>query len=256
MIIKKQWILTVACITALYSPLSAALVAYYSFDEDFTDGSGNGNDLTAVQSGGATVGISNTTGEFVFGGGAANFSSTTSNAAFLELETTISFGAAEAWSVAFWVRRAAGSDNRQGMVLGQEGNATDFFWASDNAAQVQGMRFRSAENTNADFGGHPDDGDFHHWVLISDGAGTISAYRDNVQQTDASSNGSINITTIGHAFNQVIHSMNGQIDELYIFDDAIDSAVVESLFTSNVIPEPSTLALVGLVGLLVLRRKR
>ena len=40
---------------------------------------------------------------------------------------------------------------------------------------------------NADFGSYPDDGQFHHWVVISDGAGTISAYRDNVPQTDVRS---------------------------------------------------------------------
>lgn len=254
--LKSTSLLAFALVGALSSPLQAALVAYYSFDEDFTDGSGNNNHLSAVESGGATVAISDTASEFVFGGGAADFNSTTGNQAYLTLTTAINFGAADPWSVSFWVRRRADSDNRQGMVLGEVGSGTNFFWASDNSAQVQGMRFRSDANTNANFDVGADDGEFHHWVLTSDGAGTISAYWDSEKQDDVSTTGSINITSIGHAFNQTIHSMNGQIDELYIFDEAIDQATVNSLFTSNVIPEPGSIVLLGLGGLLFLRRKR
>jgi hypothetical protein len=244
---------------AFASPVSAALVAHYSFDSDYslTGGSYSGS-LSETESGGATVGISTTTGEYKFGGGAASFSSTISNAAYLGLTVgnPIEFTVSEAWSISFWVRRSAGSDIRQGMIAGDTSNTTDFLWAADNSAQVQGMRFRNTSNGNANFGGHPDDGNFHHWVVISDGASTISAYRDNVAQTDVSTGGNFTINAIGHAYNATTFSMNGQIDELYIFNEAIDATTVGNLFNTNTIPEPATFALLALGGMAALRRRR
>ena len=106
------------------------------------------------------------------------------------------------------------------------------------------------------FGGFVDDGQFHHWVVISDGSGMIEAYRDNVAQTPVAIANTFNITSVGHAFNNTIHSTNGQIDELYVFDEAIGADVVNSLFTNNVVPEPSSALLVGLGGLALMRRRR
>lgn len=250
-------ICSLAFLALLPAAGQAALIAHYPFDSDFTDASGGGNDLTAVTAGGATVVINSTAGNSVFGNGAADFTSDTGNEARLDLDSTINFGSADAWSASFWVRRRAGSDQRQGMVAGDTGNTTDFFWASDNPSQVQGMRFRSSANTNANFGGFPDDGNFHHWVVISNGAGTISAYRDNVAQPDVTgTDGSFNITAVGQAYNSAVFSMNGQIDELYIFDEAIDAATVDSLFSSNVVPEPSTTLLLGFIGMALIRRRR
>ncbi|MDB4373964.1 PEP-CTERM sorting domain-containing protein [Akkermansiaceae bacterium] len=48
--------------------------------------------------------------------------------------------------------------------------------------------------------------------------------------------------------------MNGQIDELYIYDEAIDSARVNELFTG--VPVPSSLGLLGLASVMLLRRRR
>ncbi len=61
------------------------------------------------------------------------------------------------------------------MVLGDTGNVTDFIWATNSATQVLGLRFRNGSSVNADFGFYPEDGEFHHWVVTSDGAGNISA---------------------------------------------------------------------------------
>ena len=256
---KKNLSFCLAALTLLplMTPASAALLAHYSFDSDYslTGGSYAGS-LSETETGGATVAITSTTGQYKFGGGAANFTSTTSNEAYLGMSVPIGFGASDAWSISFWVRRTAGSDIRQGMVTGDRSNTNDFLWASDNSTQVQGMRYRSTANTNANFGGHADDGNYHHWVIIHNGSGSISAYRDNVAQTSGTAAGSFNINTIGHAYNETTFSMNGQIDELYIFNQAIDSTTVSSLFTSNTIPEPSVMMIMALGGLAVLRRHR
>jgi hypothetical protein len=128
------------------------------------------------------------------------------------------------------------------MVLGDTANTTDFVWATNSSTQVLGLRFRNQATQSADFGSYPDDGQFHHWVVISDGAGTISAYRDNVPQTDVLIGGQFNITSVGHAYNTPIFSMNGQIDELYIYDQAIDATRVSELFTGVTNPSSPTLA--------------
>jgi len=252
----KKIVLTVMAIVAMTSvSASAGVIAHYSFDSDFTD-SASGNDLTKVEQGGATAGITTTAGEYVFGGGALDVVSTVSNQAYLNLASPITMGASDAWSVAFWARRAPGSDKRQGMVLGDTSNSTDFIWLSDNSAQVQGLRFRNSDNVTSDFGGFPDDSLFHHWVVIADGAGSVTAYRDNVSQGSLSASGAFSITSVAAAYNATTHTHNGQMDELYIFDEAIDAATVSSLYGNNVVPEPATLGILALGGLSVLRRRK
>ncbi len=171
---------------ALANPGHAALLAHYSFDSDdsLTDGNYAGT-LSETELSGAAVAITSTTGQYKFGGGAANFTSTISNEAYLGLTVPIQFAVDDAWSISFWVRRTAGSDVRQGMVLGDRSDTNDFLWASDNSSQVQGMRYRSSANTNANFGGHPDDGNFHHWVVIHNGSGGMQAGRARVMNTPA-----------------------------------------------------------------------
>jgi hypothetical protein len=123
------------------------------------------------------------------------------------------------------------------------------------------MRFRNSSGTSYNNGtagdnAFPDDGGWHHWALSADGAGSLTVYRDNVSLGTVSAVTTFNATHVGQAFTSNAQSMNGQIDELYIFNEAIDSTTVGNLFTSNTIPEPGSLLLLGLGGLAALRRRR
>jgi hypothetical protein len=114
----------------------AGLLAYYPFDEDFTDSSGNDNDLIIAN---GTPTITHTAGEYVFGGGALDVDSTISTAEFLNLTNPITFGDQDAWSVAFWVRRRPGTDDRSGMVIGNTANTTDFVASQTTSCSITGL---------------------------------------------------------------------------------------------------------------------
>ncbi|MFT5412848.1 MAG: hypothetical protein ACI9NC_005600, partial [Verrucomicrobiales bacterium] len=212
------------------------LLAHYPFDSDFTDASGNDNHLNIAT---GSPSITSAAGERAFGSGAVDIDSTTSTEEYLNLTSPITFGSSDAWSVLFWVRRRPGTDFRSGMLIGNPSNNTDFIWTPDNASQVQGIRLRSSANTNANFGGFPDDGGFHHWAIIADGAGNVTSYRDNVAQSSVAMTTSFSITSVGQAFNSTTQSMDGQIDELYIYDEAITTSKVEELFLRNDLTEPA-----------------
>lgn len=250
---KTTSLLTAAVMSAAcLGTAQAGVVAYYSFDTDYSDGAAatGGGDLTED---GTSTAITTTAGDVAFGTGAADFSY---DGDHLSLDSLISFGASDAWSVSFWGKKRSGALAKSGMVLGTNAS-NNFIWTPDNTNVVQGLRFRNSTGSNADYGGFPDDAQYHHWVLIADGAGNMTVFRDNSNLgTIAVSNGTVfNIDSVGVG-NGGGNAYDGQIDELYIFDEAISSEVVGSLFTSNAVPEPTSLALLGLGGLCMLRRRR
>lgn len=72
--------------------------------------------------------------------------------------------------------------------------------------------------------------------------------------------------TLGNSTNLILGAMSGyldsylffgQLDNVRIYDEALDSTDIETLYNGDMIPEPSALLLLGggLLGLLVFRRK-
>ncbi len=226
----------------------AGLLAYYPFDNDFNDASGNNNHLTVVT---GMPTISNTADEYVYGGGALDADSTTSNEEYLALTNPITFGASDPWSVAFWVGRRPGTDDRSGMVIGNADNNADFIWVS--MGHHEGLRFRNSGSTDAAEYPFNDDNQWQHWVVIADGAGNVEGYRDNNYLGSVANITTFSISHVAQAYANTIQSMDGQIDELYIFDHAIDTTAVANLH--NNVPEPATFALLGLGGLVAIYRR-
>ena len=240
---------------------NAGVIAHYSFDTDFTDSSGNANHGSHVDNGTTgNSGITTTVGDFVFGAGAVGFSSADENDHVdIPLQA---FANGNEWSVSAWAKKAA-VDN-DGMIIGQTGNTENFIWASSS---FSGLRWRSNTGGTAnqvDFVA-PKDTAWHHYVVVAedaDGGGTVndvSLYVDGSFVSTGFNRGAtgINLDQIGDGYTGLFNFI-GQIDEVWIFDEAIDAATVTSLNTANAVPEPSSiiLGLLGLSSMLIVSRKR
>ena len=246
----------------LLVPAGAGVHAHYSFDSDFTDDSGNGNHgvLTEVGTGGGS-GITMTAGDFVFGVGAMNFSAERD---YLAVPSR-TFSSGVAYTVSFWARKAAGDTGdpaQWDMVIGER-DGTSFFIGLNDATGTgsrTGLRWRSSSTAverNADFTAS-DDTDWHHYALVASGT-TISLYIDGGPAvTETGKSTGFIIDTIGEAYSTSRDfDFHGLIDEMWIFDEALDATEVSNLYNFNsTIPESSAVMLGTLAGLLLLRRRR
>ena len=249
-------ILLLAVSALLAQSASAALLAHYSFDSNFNSSVGT-NHLTGSS---GTPNITTTTGQHVFGGGALNLdqSGTQEHLAFT---ATIDFTGATPWSMTWWGQRSTSSLASQGMIAGTIADSNNFVWTPNNPAvnSVEGLRLRGPNTTGTnqvDYDNIVDDNAFHHWAVVYDGSGSVTVWRDNVNLGTKSFSGDVLMTHVGAGTTSINNSFFGQIDELYIFDEAIGSATVASLFNNNVVPEPGAVSLLCLGGMLLVRRRR
>ena len=233
---------------------------HYTFDSDYTDSSATADHgvFTDVGTMGNS-GIINTAGDWKVGGGALNLSSDRDFVGF----TSFTIGSGNAYSVAFWARKAAGDTGDPStwdMVLGERGD-TDFFIGLNDATGTQnrdGIRWRGAINAGgnreSDFVG-PNDTEWHHHAFVATAGGLMSYYRDGafVGSEAGVATGFI-FDTIGEAYSTGRDfDFHGQIDDVRIYDEALSGGAVAAL----AVPEPTTALLMGagLAGLFWFRRR-
>jgi hypothetical protein len=226
-------------------------LAYFPFDANIADASGNGYHGTLVDAGTiGNSGITNTAGDFKSGGGAMDFSS---DADYLAIPAiNLSATAADGWAVAFWARQRDTTNNSKGMVVGNTGNAQDFIWIDSAVGTGGGLRYRNTASQNANFLGFAEDTVWHHYAVVyhkvSGGTGDITLYRDgSVHSTIPGFAGSLAINGIGQAYNADWPAFFGQIDELYIYAAAISAAKVGELYAGDPDTTPPTIAGAGIV---------
>lgn len=260
----KKSLLSASALCAMLIPANAAVFSHYSFDSNFNDTSGNGRNgtLTDVGTTGNSA-ITSTAGEFQFGGGAMNFSA---DRDFLAIPSK-TFGSGSAYTIAFWAKKAAGDTGQAAqwdMVIGERDN-TIFFLALNDASgsgDRDGIRWRSntaATGTRQTNHVSPDDTSWHHHTITATSSGALSYYLDGslVNTVNGVSTGFI-FDTIGEAYTSgADFDFHGQIDELWIFDEALNATEVSNLEQFNTtVPEPGTTALAFLATLGLLRRRR
>ena len=217
----------------LASHATAGVWAHYSFDTDYSDVSGNAQNgtLTDVGTTGNSGTIS-TPGNFKFGNGAMNFSP---DRDFIAVPSK-TFGSGTPYSIAFWAKKSEGDTGPASdwdMVIGQRDNTSFFIALGGNSSP--GLRWRSsssAADRQADFAVTKDFA-WHHYAVVASGT-TITLYVDGqLFGTATGKQTGFIVDTIGEAYSAGGLDFNGQIDEVWIYDEAINSAAVNALYQLN-----------------------
>jgi len=249
-------------------PANAGLVAFYDFEGDLTDSSGNGLNGGVM----GTTAFSTTVPSAISSRSTKSLDLDGAGFAWLPLDfyfTAQSTGA----SISMWVRAAAqdekylfsetsSSDNTPvyGIQCGDAEDGMDdhlrFFHRTDD-----GTIRASVYSTSSIFASSGSQ--VYHHIVLTDDAGDVTIYFDGVADaTDFDyTPGTLTVdkTTIG-ALRRTSTGfyLTGQVDEAAFFNYALDQQEVSLLAAGTdpaVIPEPSSLAIIGL-GLLSARRRR
>jgi len=258
----------IAAVTSTTEPAHGAVIAHWSFDASTITTDGSGNVLTASDD----TGVHNATG--VRNGTATSASVAGQFGTALQLNNTAGAQAANNaymtfpnltelmgatgpnYTIAAWVNTVNTADNNT--ILGDWGNApagTDRFiyWFSINNSGGQGQpRGQSrAQNLPANddiFARQPAtnvaNGTWRHvaWTFNKSTAtlktyvdgglvDTLSAIAPPLNMTNSASS----FGTIGRKADNNRHFIGG-IDEIWVLDEAIDDAAVQTLFAANVAP--------------------
>jgi hypothetical protein len=222
--------------------LQSAEIAHYTFDNTFNDSSPSMNHLTVAS---GTPSFTAAAGAFAFGSAGLDVVGTDNE--YLKLTNPISFLATDPWTIAFWARRRTGATNDAGMIIGEAGSTDDFIWITGNFG---GFRFRSSTANTEDFTA-PKDSTLRHFALVADGTGDLDLYINGAFSSSQSGNTSFNILNIAHAYNNNAYTLDGNIDELFIFNEALNPSQIASLAQTNSVPEVTTIVMWQLSGLFV-----
>lgn len=277
-------LLVAGLLIVLTSPAHADVVAHWSFDSEnagvFADSTGN-HDATVVTNGEGT--ITNEAGRFGNGITSNNIAGAQpANNAYLTFPnlTELMGPDAGSYSVSAWVKTTNTTFNNP--VLADWGNSPagtrrfSYWFSTTNANGASRPRGQSrAANTpvdpaNVDIfartipSGNVGDDVWHHIVWTWDKDNTIlRTYVDGVLADTNDVNPTNNnmligdspIGTIGRKADDNRHFV-GSLDEIWVVEGVLTDEEVVVLRDTNVIPEPSTLSLVGVAALLALRRRR
>ncbi|WP_425399016.1 LamG-like jellyroll fold domain-containing protein [Aeoliella sp.] len=234
----------------------AALIAHYTFD---TDGTASvGADATL----GAAASIDNT--DFAVGTGALALSgaptSDTPGADGAVSGDVFDWSTSDTRTVAFWMKASAGDVGDSGSTMISLGSGTSAGNRFDVRLSGDALRLEvqaggtTTSNVVAD-------GHWHHIALVVTDPATVSNveyYIDGVSQGTFGGSGTAIATgvgplRIGDSYQDVSRDFKGLVDDVRLYDTALNSEQIGTL-----IPEPNAIALIGLacgVAGLVRRKK-
>lgn len=248
---KSILVMIIVVVLMVTSSLSASLVdglmAFYPFNGNANDESGNGNNGTVY---GATLTqdrFGNTDSAYVFDG--LNDYIMISSSASLDIRGNL--------TVAAWVKN--NSSAGEIMWRGDNRSATDPYTLNIEAGRMNLWVFDGDGTTySAAYSKEQVDNEWHFWIGIYDTLfGTIALYKDGGLESIELIGPEITYDTsnmwncIGALGNTGGNPFGGVIDEVRVYNRVLYGPEITELY---LIPEPTSLLLLGLGGLL-LRRK-
>ena len=276
-------ILALTCLLVIASAASAGLVGGYVFDGIPTvEEPWQGVPSTVVDIGGdaslnLTLGseaIYTADTPFTYTGNTSLDVATINDRAYNATTTAYDFDLKnDAFSVSVWIKYSgdhgyqqvvSNRDNPgQGWFVGLGSDEKAFFWIASGADEI-----------GASGGALLNDGAWHHIVAISDpnydavpgelgqlllyvDGGFVDDYKRTTTGTPTNYGGAVFSVGNGLDGGGGYNAYAGLVDEVAIFNHALTGAEITALYSGTILPEPATLALLGIGGLVaVIRRRR
>lgn len=226
-------------LTQIAKPAQAQLIHYYPFNGNANDAVGSAN--------GALQGGANITS------GTLNLDGTTGFVQFAEhiIPTSGSY------TVSFFSFRGVSQTNPFVEFISQGSSGGPGFFMGEDPNFI-----RMPEPWVNTFVSKPSKGVWSHYALVVDAlAGTSKFYLNGTQAATFGSaiatSSSGDDTRLGRQFGGFGEYLDGKMDEVRVYSNALNASQVASLASSNPnAPEPTTLVLLALGGTLVIVRRR
>jgi hypothetical protein len=179
------------------------------------------------------------------------------------VDTPVTINPTAAWTIEFWIKPEAVGESK-GIVSQNNGTGTGrslVYQAYDGS----GSYFSSLlGGTDTGWGGGyiSSFGTYMHLALVHNGSGGLQWYTNGVPANSGSvtpeaANGTLVVASVKNPSGQAgLQFLRGTLDEVAIYTAALTSTDISEHYSATFVPEPSAALLLGLSGLLLIRRRR